>query len=107
MVRSDRDAAQARLATTGARSPSSRCTRRSAIRTASARAFAPLSRLLRELLTDAADAGAITITDTRRATALVQQTVMYSWVGNRLVENPKQRLTAEETWEFCLHGLRG
>ena len=25
--------------------------------------------------------------------------------GNRLVENPKQRLTAEETWKFCLHGL--
>ena len=32
---------------------------------------------------------------------------MYSWVGNRLVENPKQRLTAEETWQFCLHGLSG
>ena len=37
----------------------------------------------------------------------IQQTVMFSWFGNRLVENPKQRLTAEETWEFCLHGLGG
>jgi AcrR family transcriptional regulator len=70
-------------------------------------AFAPLTRLLRQLLTAAADAGAIRITDARRATALVQQTVMYSWVGNRLVENPKLRLTAVETWEFCLHGLNG
>ena len=43
----------------------------------------------------------------RRAAALVQQTVMYSWFGNRLVDNPKLRLTAEETWEFCLHGLNG
>ena len=55
--------------------------------------------------TDAAEAGAIRVADTRRAAALVQQTVMCSWFGNRLVENPKQRLTAEETWEFCLHGL--
>ena len=68
-------------------------------------ALAPLSRLLRELIDAAAEAGAIRVADTRRATALVQQTVMYSWFGNRLIENPKLRLTAEETWEFCLHGL--
>ena len=68
-------------------------------------ALAPISHLLRELLEAAADAGAIRVADTRRAAALVQQTVMCSWFGNRLVENPKQRLTAEETWEFCLHGL--
>ena len=30
---------------------------------------------------------------------------MYSWFGNRLVENTRMRLTAEATWEFCLHGL--
>ena len=35
----------------------------------------------------------------------MQQTVMYSWFGNRLVESARMRLTAEETWEFCLHGL--
>ena len=27
--------------------------------------------------------------------------------GNRLVTNPKNRVSAEETWEFCLHGLAG
>ena len=37
----------------------------------------------------------------------MQQTVLYSWFGNRLVENPKQRLTAEETWEFCLRAMGG
>jgi hypothetical protein len=30
---------------------------------------------------------------------------MYSWFGNRLVESPRMRVTAEETWAFCLHGL--
>ncbi len=68
-------------------------------------ALAPLSRLLLELVDAAAEAGAIRVADTRRATAMVQQTVMYSWFGNRLVENPKHRLTAEKTWEFCLRGL--
>jgi AcrR family transcriptional regulator len=68
-------------------------------------ALAPTSRMLLELMQGAADAGAIHVTDMRRARALIQQTVMCSWFGNRLVENPAQRLTAEETWEFCLHGL--
>jgi AcrR family transcriptional regulator len=70
-------------------------------------ALAPLSRVLRELIDAAAAVGAIEVADTRRAAALVQQAVMYSWFGNRLVENPKLRLTADETWEFCLHGLDG
>jgi hypothetical protein len=68
-------------------------------------ALAPVSQLLRDLIDGAAHADAIRIDDTRRAGALVQQTVMYSWFGNRLVENPKLRLTAEETWQFCLNGL--
>jgi AcrR family transcriptional regulator len=68
-------------------------------------ALAPLSHQLRELIDDAAEAGAIRVGDTRRAAQLVQQTVMHTWIGNRLVENPRLRLTAEETWEFCLHGL--
>jgi AcrR family transcriptional regulator len=68
-------------------------------------ALGPQTRLLRELVAEAADAGAIQVTDVRRATALVQQTVMYSWFGNRLVENPQRRVEAEETWEFCLRGL--
>ena len=70
-------------------------------------ALAPQTKILHALVDAAADAGAIRVADTRRATALIQQTVMFSWFGNRLVENPKQRLTAQETWEFCLHGLDG
>lgn len=70
-------------------------------------ALAPVTRLLLELVDAAAEAGAIHVRDTRRATLLLQQTVMHTWIGNRLVENPKQRLTAEETWEFCLRGLGG
>jgi AcrR family transcriptional regulator len=70
-------------------------------------ALAPQTRLLRGLVDAAAEAGAIRVADTRRAAALIQQTVMHSWFGNRLVENPKQRLTAQETWEFVLHGLNG
>ena len=70
-------------------------------------ALAPESRLLVQLVDDAAAAGVVDVSDTRRAAALVQQTVMYSWFGNRLVEDTRLRLTAEETWEFCLHGLAG
>jgi len=70
-------------------------------------ALGPSSRLLRELVEAANEAGVIHVADTRRAATLVEQTVMYSWFGNRLVENPKARLTAEETWEFCLRGLGG
>src|SRR5665213_4629826 len=62
-------------------------------------ALAPLSRRLRELIGAADEAGVIHVADARRATTLVQQTVMYNWFGNRLVENPKSRITAEETWE--------
>jgi len=70
-------------------------------------ALAPDAHLLVELVDEAAAAGVINVRDTRRAAALVQQTVMYSWFGNRLVEDTRLRLTAEETWDFCLHGLAG
>jgi AcrR family transcriptional regulator len=69
--------------------------------------MAPMALLLRELVEAANDAGAITVPDSKRAAGLVQQLVMYSWLGNRLTQNPRARLTAEETWDFCLHGLRG
>jgi AcrR family transcriptional regulator len=68
-------------------------------------ALTPLSHLLHELIDAAKNAGSIRVGDTRRATALVHQTVMNNWFGNRLVSDPTLRLTAEETWEFCLHGL--
>lgn len=70
-------------------------------------AMAPISRMLIGLLDDAVAAGVIKVTDTRRTAVLIQQTVMYSWVGNRLVKNPRMRVTAEETWQFCFQGLRG
>ena len=70
-------------------------------------ALEPVSRMLHQLVDEAAAAKAIDVPDTRRAAALVQQTVMYSWFGNRLIQDPRMRLSAEETWEFCLHGLNG
>ena len=68
-------------------------------------AMEPVSRMSLDLIAEAADAGAIKVPDHRRAAALVQQTVMYSWFGNRLIQDPRRRITAAETWEFCLHGL--
>jgi AcrR family transcriptional regulator len=70
-------------------------------------AMAPIWRMLLDLLDGAVAAGAIKVTDTRRTALLMQQTVIFSWLGNRLVQNPKMRVTAEETWEFCLRGLNG
>jgi AcrR family transcriptional regulator len=70
-------------------------------------AMEPISRMLLALVEEAAAAGAITVADSRRAAALVQQTVMYSWFGNRLIQDPRMRITGEETWQFCLRGLHG
>ena len=70
-------------------------------------AMEPVSRMALELVEEAVAIGAIRVPDPRRAAALVQQTVMYSWFGNRLIQDPRMRLTAEETWQFCLHGLSG
>jgi AcrR family transcriptional regulator len=69
--------------------------------------MAPISRILLELLEAAVAGGAIKATDTRRTAVLIQQTVMYGWLMNRLVQKPQMQVTAEATWEFCLHGLRG
>ena len=69
--------------------------------------MAPIARMLLELLDAAVAAGAVRVSDTRRTGVLIQQTVMYGWFMNRLVQNPRMRVTAEETWQFCLHGLRG
>jgi AcrR family transcriptional regulator len=68
-------------------------------------ALEPVSQMLVELLERAAAAGDIEVTDRRRTAALVLQTVMYSWFGNRLAQSVKLRITAEETWTFLLGGL--
>jgi AcrR family transcriptional regulator len=67
----------------------------------------PISRMLIELLEAAVAAGSLQTTDTRRAALLIEQTVMYGWLMNRLVRNSRVRVTAENAWEFCLHGLGG
>jgi AcrR family transcriptional regulator len=72
-----------------------------------ATAIAPVSRMLIELLDAAAAAGAVRVADTRRTALLMEQTVMYGWLMNRLVQNPRSRVTAEDAWEFCLRGLGG
>lgn len=68
-------------------------------------AMAPISVTMLELVEAANTAGVINVADTKRAAALIQQTVMYSWFGNRLAENARGRLSADATWEFCLHGI--
>jgi AcrR family transcriptional regulator len=70
-------------------------------------ALAPVTDLLQQLLDDAQAAGAIHVRDTRRAAAWLHQSAISSWSGARLVGNPAQRLSAEETWEFCFRGLGG
>jgi AcrR family transcriptional regulator len=70
-------------------------------------AMAPISKQLIQLIVDADAAGAIDVIDPREAAAVVQQTVMNSWFGNRLVQNARKRLTAEAIWEFCRRGLGG
>ena len=77
--------------TTAARSRSSRCSSRSTHPDRVKAAMAPISRMLLELVDAAVAAGAINVADTRRAAALMQQTVMYSWFGNRLVQDPRMR----------------
>src|SRR5499425_1612834 len=70
-----------------------------------AAAMMPVSRMLIDALKAAADS--LQVTDTQRAALLIQQTVMYGWLMNRFVPNPRARVTAEDAWEFCLHGLGG
>jgi AcrR family transcriptional regulator len=69
-------------------------------------ALAPVAVMLRELVEDAAAAGEIKVDDARRAASLIQQMVMYSWFTNRMAPTARQRITAEDLWEFILHGLR-
>ena len=70
-------------------------------------AMAPISRMLLEVLNAAVATGSLRVTDTQRAALLIQQTVMYGWLMNRFVQNPRAHVTAEDAWEFCLHGLGG
>ncbi len=68
-------------------------------------AMAPISRMLIELVEAAVASGAIRVPEPRRAALLIQQTVLFGWLMNRLVQDARARATAEDAWEFCLHGL--
>ena len=65
----------------------------------------PVSRMLIALIEAAIAHGDLQAVESRRASLLILQTVMYGWFMNRLVPNPRARVTAEDAWEFCLHGL--
>jgi len=67
----------------------------------------PISRMLVELLDAAVAGGAVQVPDTRRTALLIQQTVMYGWLMNRLAGKTRVHVTSEDAWEFCLHGLGG
>ncbi|MEW6272181.1 MAG: TetR/AcrR family transcriptional regulator [Thermodesulfobacteriota bacterium] len=70
-----------------------------------AAAMAPISKMLIELVDAAVKAGSLQAPEARRAALLIQQTVMYGWLMNSLVKDPRARVTAEDAWKFCLHGL--
>jgi AcrR family transcriptional regulator len=70
-------------------------------------ALTPIWRMLIELLKAAAAAGALRVEDPQRAALLIQQTVMFGWLMNRFVQPARDPVTAEDAWEFCLHGLGG
>jgi AcrR family transcriptional regulator len=69
--------------------------------------MAPVSRMVIELLEAATAKGDLVVAEPRRAALLIQQTVMHGWFMNRLVPSPRARVTAEDAWDFCLHGLGG
>ena len=69
--------------------------------------IAPIPQMLVELLKAAAATGSVRVADPRKAAMLIQQAVMYGFLMNRFVQNPQGRVTAEDAWEFCLHGIGG
>ena len=68
-------------------------------------AMAPIYEMLAERIRNAAEAGRLEVGDPGVAALLVQQTVMCSWITNRLVGNPASRITPEQTWECCARAL--
>jgi AcrR family transcriptional regulator len=70
-----------------------------------AAAMAPISRMLIDLLKAAVAAGSLQVPEVQRGALLIQQTVMYGWLMNRFVRSSDARVTAEDAWNFCLHGL--
>jgi AcrR family transcriptional regulator len=69
-------------------------------------AYSPISKMLSELIEEARAAGEIDVADPRRTGALVLRTIMYSWFGNRISQSARLRVTADDTWDFVLHGMK-
>jgi AcrR family transcriptional regulator len=69
--------------------------------------FAPIAQLLAELIDAAKRAAEVDWPDTRSATALVLRAVIYSWFEDRLSRSAGLQISAEDSWRFCLHALRG
>ena len=70
-------------------------------------AMKPVFDLLLGLVEDVNTAGVVAIDDAPRAATLIQRVVMYHWLADRVVRDPRRAISAEQTWEFCLHGLSG
>jgi AcrR family transcriptional regulator len=71
-------------------------------------ALEPVAWMFRELVADAADAGAITVADVDKATNLLLLTVTTAIQSSVLGSAPLgDAPTPEEVWEFCLQGLHG
>lgn len=67
--------------------------------------LAPINRALIQLVDDASAAGAIDVPDTKQAAAFVERMMFSNWFGNRLIPDPTRRISAQDSWEFCLRGL--
>jgi AcrR family transcriptional regulator len=70
-------------------------------------AMRPVFDLVLRLVEEANDAGAIAVDDTSSAATLIQRVVVYHWLADRVVRDPRRGITADQTWEFCLHGISG
>jgi AcrR family transcriptional regulator len=70
-------------------------------------AMKPVFELLLGLVEDADAARVIQVDDAAHAATLLQRVVMYHWLADRLVHDPRRRVSAEDTWRFCLRGLSG
>jgi AcrR family transcriptional regulator len=65
----------------------------------------PIFELLVRLVEEAVAAGVVEVDDVGKAAALIQRVVMYHWFADRLVHDPRRRITAEDTWNFCVRAL--
>ena len=63
-------------------------------------------QLLAELVNEAKRAGAVDWPDTRVATALVLRCVISTWFEDRLTRSVGLRVSAEDSWQFCLRALQ-